>query len=225
MQKGKIRAFVQQGARWALILFTVSLAINFNAALAGIIIEEVGYPEGQEGSAIKSKSYYSSNCVKLVSDEDVTIINLKKDTITLVNLTEKNYCIVTREEYANEMRKLFSRLSEALDEMKQEMQKMPEEERALVELMMGIKQAAGVVNIAAKETNESDTIAGYKSKKFEVRAADNQELRQEVWVSPDLAKTLENEVDYKVFAEFFSIAQEALRAMAAYSTAANPAIL
>jgi hypothetical protein len=170
-------------------------------AFAGIIMEQVTY---EKGSSEKNKQtiYISRNKVKSVSEggHEVTIFDLNTGEMTLTNDEKKTYVVAKPEELFQSAQDAMAKMRAQMEE---QMSKLPPEQRAKMEEMMkshGINQpgASKPENLTLKATGTTESIAGYKSQKFEVY--ENGKLDREIWTSKDVIP--DNELDPKKMADY-----------------------
>lgn len=172
-----------------LFIMTVVLGSIAGSALAGLIMEQVRYQEGSTERS-KGKIYVSNNKIKVAGEGEamVAVFDLNNGDMIQIDNQGKRYVVAKPEEY-------FKAIQDVTVKMKAEIQKqlsqLPPEQRSKVEEMM---KSQGLTppgenpdpkKLTLKETNKSETIAGYKSQKFEVY--ENGELGEEIWVSNDAA--------------------------------------
>ncbi|HSE84030.1 MAG TPA: DUF4412 domain-containing protein [Thermodesulfobacteriota bacterium] len=191
-------------ARRFIFLFVITLALGSIAesAFAGLIMEQVRYQKGSTERS-KGKIYVSNNKIKVAGEGEavVAVFDLNSGDMIQIDNQGKRYVVAKPEEY-------FKAIQDITVKMKAEIQKqlsqLPPEQRAKVEEMM---KAQGLTppgenpdpkKLTLKETNKSETIAGYKSQKFEVY--ENGTLGEEIWVSNDA--TFRKEFDLQKMANY-----------------------
>ena len=145
------------------ILFT--LAVLFvcagfeNDAYSGLIMEQVGYQQGSNDRQ-KVTIYIQGDKFKQVENggpfSPAVIFDLNSGNIMFVNDEKKLYIILNRDEY---LKYIESVIAENKD-----------------------VSTAGR-NVTLKKTDETASIAGYNSRKYEI--FDNDKLQSEYWVSSD----------------------------------------
>lgn len=121
---------------------------------------------GENG--MSSKNYYMPKMFKDVSDRGETIIRLDKKLLVSVNHKDKTYSEMTFDELESSMKKAGGQLDERMKEMQEKLASMPEEQRKMVEKMMGDKMP-GMNKEAKVEVTKSDetkTISGYACTKY-----------------------------------------------------------
>lgn len=145
------------------VIFVLTVIFAFagleKSAYSGLIMEQVNY---QQGAPDKQSVtiYLQDNKSKQVENNGpyppTVILNLDSGDIMYVNHEKKLYILLTRDEYLKYMQSVMVENKDAADVSR---------------------------NITLKKTDETATIAGYNSKKYEIY--DNGKLQSEFWVSND----------------------------------------
>ncbi|MEW6145601.1 MAG: DUF4412 domain-containing protein [Thermodesulfobacteriota bacterium] len=145
------------------VFFVLAVLFAFagfeKAAYPGLIMEQVGY---QQGTSNKQKVtiYIQDDKFKQVENggpfSPAVIFDLNSGDIMFVNDEKKLYIILNRDEY---LKYIESVIAENKD------------------------VATSSRNITLKKTDETATIAGYNSKKYEIY--DNGKLQSEFWITSD----------------------------------------
>ncbi len=155
------------------LMFVLTVILAFaglgKAALAGLVMEQVNY---QQGSNDKQKVtiYVQGNKFKQVENSGpfspAVIFDLDSGDIMFVNDEKKLYIILNRNEY---LKYIESVIAENRD------------------------VATSSRNVTLKKTDETATLAGYSSRKYEIY--DNGKLQSEYWVSGDAGFSQELDMD------------------------------
>jgi len=124
----------------------------------------------------------------------VIIIRLDKELLWNVQPEEKTYSEIT---FA-EIEKMANKSSERMAAMKEKMKEMPEEQRKMMEKMMG----GGDEQVEVNETDETKTITGHTCKKFIVLKGKKEFMT--LWVANDVKEFKPLMADWKNFSERLS---------------------
>ena len=155
------------------VVFVVAVLLAFagfgKGAYAGLVMQQVNY---QQGSSDKQKVtiYVQGNKFKQVENDGpfspAVIFDLDSGDIMFVNDEKKLYIILNRSEY---LKYIESVIAENKD------------------------VATSSRNVTLKKTDETASIAGYTSRKYEIY--DNGKLQSEYWVSSDAGFSQELDMD------------------------------
>ncbi len=151
------------------LTFIFALTGFGKAAYSGLIMEQVNY---QQGSNDKEKVtiFVQGNKFKQVENSGpfspAVIFDLESGNIMFVNDEKKLYIILNRTEY---LKYIESVIAENKD------------------------VATSSRNVTLKKTDETATIAGYVSRKYEIY--DNGKLQSEYWISSDAGFSQELDMD------------------------------
>lgn len=155
------------------LMFVLTVILAFTGlgkvALAGLVMEQVNY---QQGSNDKQKVtiYVQGNKFKQVENggpfSPAVIFDLDSGDIMFVNDEKKLFIILNRNEY---LKYIESVIVENKD------------------------VATSSRNVSLKKTDETATLAGYSSRKYEIY--DNGKLQSEYWVSSDAGFSQELDMD------------------------------
>jgi hypothetical protein len=133
---------------------------------------------------ILSKTYYLPGKLKQSGTREGVdvIIRLDRQVIVTVDSSDKTYSEMTFAELEGTMQEMGSKLSE----MEKELEKLPPEQRKMVEQMMagkmGAKKSEAKVEVA--KTGEKKTIAGYSCSEFVAKQDGKTFLT--VWTTNDI---------------------------------------
>jgi hypothetical protein len=130
----------------------------------------------------EDQSSMGPQSVTLLVDEDklrvepqggpiITIIDLGKDSIILMNKTEKKYAQMKLSDFIAQMKAVMETAKAMLAQLPPEARK-------------GIPDPTAMLNIKLTATGKSDTVNGFKAQQFKVTGADGSDIG-EVWLSKD----------------------------------------
>ncbi len=122
------------------------------------------------------------------------IFRLDKQLLWTVKPEEKTYSEVT---FAD-MEKMAGESAQRMEAMKKRMKEMPEEQRKMMEKMMGANDQP----VEVKSTGESKSISGYPCKKFVVLRGKEQIMS--LWITDQLKEFKPLMADWKNFSERMS---------------------
>ncbi|HEY7536225.1 MAG TPA: DUF4412 domain-containing protein [Thermodesulfobacteriota bacterium] len=158
-----------------LVVTLIPFVLNKNA-FAGLVMEQLRY---EQGGTQKDKGtiFISNNKIKFVQEKGtgVIIFNLNTGEMIQIDNESKRYVIAKPGE-----------MKSALDT---QISKLPPEQRAKVEEFM--KSQSKPKKLTLKQTGISETIAEYKSQKYEIYQ--DGKLIREVWASKEAVPN--NELD------------------------------
>ena len=166
----------------------VALSIVASAYGQGIYWESTASGSMMQGKTMTSKFYYMPKMFKTVTREDgeAVMFRLDKEMMIMVNPKEKTYSEMTFAEMEKSMKQVSPKMDQAMAEMQKQMENMPEEQRKMVEKMMGEKMPGkkkeGKVEVV--NTGEKKTISGYSCTKFVIKE-DGKEVAA-VWATKDV---------------------------------------
>lgn len=163
------------------------ICIAAQAFSQGLYWESVttGRKENDEGV---SKFYYMPGMYKAVMEDgqNAVIIRLDKEKMLVVDNKEKTYQEMTFAEMETMMKGVGSKMQEAMKQMEKEMANMPEEQRKMVEQMMGKNpMKKGETKVDVKKTGETKTISKYSCTKYVLKGGDDDVTT--VWATKDIS--------------------------------------
>ncbi|BEQ14349.1 DUF4412 domain-containing protein [Desulfoferula mesophila] len=174
-------------ALWTAILI---LAWAAPAAAGWLILEK---SEGELSSL-----YYQNNQVRDESGESITIMDLVKGHLILVNTEAKTY-------WTGPVSDMLKMRDQAMRMMQDQLKEMPPEQRAQAEKAM--QEAMGPPNapapkVTVKNTGQSRVINGLQAHKYEIWV--DGQLLEEQWLAPaiDLTKELDTKKMQKMMSVF-----------------------
>jgi hypothetical protein len=160
-----------------------------------------GGPMGDR--AVMTKTYVAPKKVKTVTADGGRsyILRLDKEVAYLVNPTNKTYSEVTFAQLEEGAKKGNAKMDERMAEMRKQLEDMPEDQRKMVEQMMG-----GRMGMMKKETSfdvaktsDRRKIQGYTCTKFHV-TEDGKEFMS-IWASKDVREFEPLRKDFESFSQ------------------------
>lgn len=143
----------------AKFFLTLSLTLSATTALAGTTLESAEHKlEGQRTDTVTTISAQDGN-LRVDSPANNSVMIFKDDTIYTLNTKDKTYGALDRAT----LQKMAEQISPALKQMQEQLAKMPPEQRAQIEKMMG-KSVPGAGEQKTQEfrkTSRTDKISGY----------------------------------------------------------------
>lgn len=194
------------------IIFTIifSLLINLQS-LAGWIITQRSY-DSDEGaqSALIETVYLQDNVMKIAQDDIITIFDLNKETITLINPVKMVYWNGTVSDYKKDIKKAMqSAMEEQLENAGEEQKEMIRNMyQGMMESIDDPSKFAGEepdeYQLEIEKTTEKERIAGYQAVKYQVKV--NKRLKEEAWLSESNRAHREFDINkfYIIFGDFIS---------------------
>lgn len=187
---------------FSIAFFAIGLS---SAAQAGFIMEQVAYKKGDSVKK-KGKIFIKDNKIKFVEERNgqaVAIFDLNTGEMIQIDNEGKRYIVTTPEEYFKFIQEMTNKMR---GELEKQLSQLPPDERAKAEEMMKAQgmtlpgEAAKAKKITLRKTDATETIAGYKSKKYEIY--EDGKISEEIWISNDIK--FEEELDMKKMASYMS---------------------
>ncbi len=139
--------------------------------------------------------------VQLGKYPTISIVRLDKEVMWQLNAAKKTYSEMTFAQMENVARKAGGKMDAATAKMQEQMKNMSEEEKKMMEKMMGGKMpgAAGQKAAAVEVTNtgERKTINGFATTKYTVQQGDQSVMT--LWVTKDIKGFEELRKDWQSF--------------------------
>jgi GLPGLI family protein len=145
------------------------------------------------------KYSYAAKMFKVVNGENrnATILRLDKDVMIMLNPKEKTYWEMTFADMEKAAKKAGGQMDQKMAELQEKLKDMPEEQRKMVEQMMGNKMLGAKKEPKLEVVKSGDTrqISGYTCTKYVVNQ-DGKELLT-VWVTKDVKgfETIRKDMD------------------------------
>ncbi|MGQ0794218.1 MAG: DUF4412 domain-containing protein [Deltaproteobacteria bacterium] len=192
------------------ILAAVMLIFLTEGAFAGLIVDQVRYQAGSDAKT-KGKILISNNKIKFVEENGNTlaILNLNTGEMIQVDNRGRRYVVAKPEDYVKFFGEATARMK---TELEKQLAQLPPDQRAKIQQNM---KAQGIsfpgedkpVKLDLKKTGAVESIAGFKSNKYEVY--EDGKLSEEVWVSAELG--LDKELDMKKMADYMTEIKKATK--------------
>lgn len=187
-----------------LIITLIAISLS-EKAFSGVIIEQVSYNKG-DSIKKKGKIFIKDNKIKFVEEpngQGVAIFDLNTGEMIQIDNEGKRYVVANPEDYFKFVQDITNKMK---TELENQLSQLPPEQRARAEEMMKSEaialpgQEKKARNMTLKKTDLSETIAGYKSSKYEIY--EDGKLSEEIWISNDIG--FDNELDMKKMANYMS---------------------
>ncbi len=163
------------------------IALAVPAIAQGLYWESLTTKPGDKEKGKLSQFYYMPGKYKATMDgnQHGAIIRLDKEVMMMMDNKEKSYWEMTFKEMESMMKGVGSKLDAAMEEMNAQMKDLPEDQRKMVEKMMGGRMPGKEARIDVEKTGESKTISGYKCAKFLLKKGDDEMAT--VWTTRDIS--------------------------------------
>ncbi len=136
-------------------------------------------------------------------DGSITIIRLDREVVWSIDPAKREYSEMTFAEMEQAMAKAGRTMDVAIARLQEEMDNMPEEQRKMIEKMMGGKMpgmsAQSDAPIKVTNTGEKKTISGFSCTKYVVQQGD--QTLTTLWVTNDVKGFKELAEDWKAFSK------------------------
>jgi GLPGLI family protein len=180
----------------------VTLGIMLGLAAAaysqGLYIEsKVTGPMGER----TTQTYAMPKKIKSVTNKDgeAVIVRLDKELFISIDPSEKTYSEMTFAEMESMMKKAGSQMDDKMAEMQKRLADMPEEQRKMVEQMMGNKMSGmnKDAKVEVNSTDENKNINGFSCTKYVVTTDGNESMT--IWATKDVKGFNEMKSDWQEF--------------------------
>ncbi len=198
--------------RIATIFLAAGLA---HVASAGVYVETVSNNLKTNSSRLAQKIYVQGGSGRFEDEEGRASI-IKGDTIYVIDQADKSYVVLDKAT----MEQLGKQVGAAMEQMKEQLAKMPPEQRAQIEQMMGIQSGAGAGGwtMDAVDTGKSDKVEGRACKVWDIKVNDQPD--HQVCVVP--YSSLPGTEDFKsVFEKFAKVFEDMAKNLPQLSGAMN----
>ncbi len=198
--------------RIATIILAAGLA---HVASAGVYVETVSNNLKTNSSRLAQKIYVQGGSGRFEDEEGRASI-IKGDTIYVIDQADKSYVVLDKAT----MEQLGKQVGAAMEQMKEQLAKMPPEQRAQIEQMMGIQSGAGAGGwtMDAVDTGKSDKVEGRACKVWDIKVNDQPD--HQVCVVP--YSSLPGTEDFKsVFEKFAKVFEDMAKNLPQLSGAMN----
>jgi hypothetical protein len=146
-----------------------------------------------------SKNYMMPKMFKVDQDDKQSIItNLEKKMIVIVNHQQKTYSEMTFDSMQARMKKMSGANDARMEELQAKMKDMPEEQRKMMEKMLG-PMAAGSSPVEVKKTDSTKTIAGLSCTKYDI--IQGEKTIMTVWATTGIKGFNKVRTDWEAFSK------------------------
>ena len=162
----------------------LALLIGLAAYGQGMYWETKMTGHGQESM---TKMYAMPKMFKTMESEggDAVIVRLDKELIYQINAKEKTYSEMTFVELETMMKKMGGKMDDAMAQMQEKMKDMPEEQRKMMEQMMGSRMPGKKdAAVDVKNAGEKKSISGFSCTKYVVNQDGKEAMT--VWATKDV---------------------------------------
>jgi outer membrane lipoprotein-sorting protein len=184
------------------IAMLVGGLVAAHSAFAGIYVETVSHDLKTDTTQLSQKMYVQDGSGRFVDDGGRTTL-IKGDTMYIIDDSDQSYIVFDKAT----MEQVAKQITAAMEKMKEQMAKLPPEQRAQLEQAMGgAGMGAGQKwSVDAIDTGTSDKVGGRACKLWDVKR--NDKLDEQICVVPYAA--LPGKEDLKVvFAKFAKVFEE-----------------
>ncbi len=169
-----------------LLLLVTIVGVTHGLLAQGLYYESVlkGGPFGDEGHV--TKTYLMPKMMKHVNaaDQDFLLLLLDKQKIISVDAKAKTYWEQTFADMEQSMKEASKAMDEQLAELRAQMKDMPEDQRKMMEQMMGTKLEGSTESVRISKTGETKKISGFACTKY-VAKEGTKELMT-IWTTKDV---------------------------------------
>jgi len=173
------------------------------ALLAALLIlvlaapASAGWLINEKSEGVTNSLYFQNNQVRDQSAESISIMDLAKGRLILINPNAKTY-------WAGPFSDMLKMRDQAMSQMQQQLKQLPPEQREVAQKAM--QEAMGKKDgprpkVQVKKTGQSAVIAGFKAQKYEIWS--DGQLREEQWIAPAIATS--KELDTKKMREMMAV--------------------
>jgi len=195
--------------RIATVILGIFSCLGAAAASAGVYVELVNHDIPGNTSELAQKMYVEGGNGRFVDEEGRATI-IKGNTMVIVDDNDRTYISFDKAT----MEQLAKQIAAAMDRMKEQVSKMPPEQRAQVEAMMAKTPGMGGENqkweVEALDTGKSDKVDGRACRVWDIKR--NGELDDQLCVVP-FAQLPGKENFQAVFANFAKVFEEMAKAV------------
>jgi len=171
---------MKRGAR--VIVAGIVLVLLAAAAFGqGLVWESKLVSNGRE---MVTQTYYVPKKLKTMSGAggDFAIIRIDQEKLYNVNAKDSTYSVMT----FDELEQMSKKMNAQMDQLQGQMKDMPEEQRKMMEKMLGDKMSGSKKEpkIDVVRTGEKKTISGFACSRYSVKRDGKEEIS--VWVTQDV---------------------------------------
>ena len=181
--------------------YLIAMGLVAQAANAGVYVEMVDHDIKTDKTELAQKMYVQNGLGRFV-DGDGRATLIKDGTLFIIDDAEKSYVAVDKAT----LDQLAKKVSAAMEQMKEQLAKLPPEQRAQMEQMVpGMSGGDGKWTVEAFDTGKSDKVDGRACRIWDIKR--NGELDDQICVVPYSA--LPGKENFQViFANFAKVFEE-----------------
>ena len=180
-----------------LILLTYS-------SVSGIVMDQVRYEQNNSAKKDKGVLLIQNNKMlfKDTTNNVSTLFDFERDKMVVLDHKQKTYTVIDPKAFVREVEAYTKKMDEL---RKRHLENLPPEQREMVEKMIKEREAQNDLQnkpiiISVKDTEQTEKIAGYTSKKYDVLY--NENLNEEIWLTKDL--NIQEELDVNKMSNLMS---------------------
>lgn len=186
------------------------ILIALNITLADVKLEFKNYENGKESESEINTAIFTPDKLRIDSkgnDGNVTMVyNSEKEKLIIIMHKEESYMVMNKEMMAN----LNKQISGMMEQMKQQLASLPDEQRKQMEQMMGAKMGGVDVKYTITNTGEKKKINQWNTTKYNLKA--NEDLKSEIWAAPFTSVGIK-EADMAVMKSFSGFMTDMLKSL------------
>jgi hypothetical protein len=183
------------------IALVIGCLVAAHTASAGIYIEMATHNLTTNSTDVDQKMYVQNGSGRFV-DKEGHVSLIKGDAMYIIDDNEKSYIAMDKAT----MEKVAKQIGDTIAQAKEQIAKLPPEQRAQAEQMMGgVNMGGGEHKVEVADTGKSDNVEGRKCKVWDVTR--NGELDEQICVVPFNALPGKEDLT-TVFANFAKIYEE-----------------
>jgi hypothetical protein len=181
--------------------YLIAMGLVAQAAHAGVYVEMVDHDIKADRTELAQKMYVQNGLGRFV-DGDGRATLIKDGTLFIIDDAEKSYVAVDKAT----LDQLAKKVSAAMEQMKEQLAKLPPEQRAQMEQMVpGMSGGDGKWTVEAFDTGKSDKVDGRSCRIWDIKR--NGELDDQICVVP--YSVLPGKENFQViFANFAKVFEE-----------------
>jgi hypothetical protein len=170
------------------LVFGLAIASGVSIFAQGMFWESTQTFPQMGGTTDTAKYYYMPKKFKIVmgGEGNATILRYDRETMIMLNPAEKTYSEVSFADLERMTKKAGAKMDQKMAELQEKLKDMPEDQRKMVEQMMGNK-IPGVKNkpkLEVVKSGDTKKISGYSCSRYIVNR-DGKEILS-VWVTKDV---------------------------------------
>lgn len=193
------------------ILTTMAMLILcVNILFAGVKLEFKSYEIDNENESESNIAIFTSDKLRIEGRNQegntVIIYDSNKDKIWMLNKSEKQYTVISKEMLLN----MKKQVENMMDQMKQQFANLPDAQREQIEKMMGAQMGGVSVNYTLSNTKKTENINNWNTTKYILKADD--EIQSEIWATTYSTLGVDAK-DFEVMNKFSAFSSDMLSSM------------